>query len=100
MILFFYDFLNYLNFLQFYTNESCGYTKIECVNRYDYPAGVFPGIKAPQGWLRGHIGNYYSFISCVLENTEPAISFDDGAYVQLVLEKAYESAAQGKEILL
>lgn len=89
-----------LNFLQLYTNDSCGYTRIECVNRYEYPAGVFPGIKAPQGWLRGHVGNYFSFISCVLENTEPSISFDDGAYVQLVLEKAYESSEQGREILI
>lgn len=89
-----------LNFLSIYTNDSCGYTKIECVNRYEYPAGVFPGIKAPIGWLRGHVGNYYSFISSVLENREPAISFDDGAYVQLVLEKAYESYKNGKEIAI
>ena len=87
-----------LNFLNVYTNESKGYTRLECVNRYEYPSGVFPGIKAPVGWLRGHIGNYYSFVSSVLENKESAISFDQGAYVQLILEKAYESNAQGKEI--
>ena len=85
------------NFLELYTVDSQGYTKVECVNRYDYPAGVFPGIKAPIGWLRGHIGNYYSFVSSVLENKEPSISFDDGAYVQLVLEKAYESSNEGIE---
>ena len=85
------------NFLELYTTDSQGYTKIECVNRYDYPAGIFPGIKAPIGWLRGHIGNYYSFVSSVLENNEPSISFDDGAYVQLVLEKAYESSKEGTE---
>ena len=87
-----------LNFLYLYTNDSCGYTKIECVNRYEYPSGVFPGIKAPMGWLRGHIGNYYSFVKSVLTNEPVAISFDDGAYVQLVLEKAYQSAKEGKEI--
>lgn len=87
-----------LNFLSLYTNDSQGYTKIECVNRYEYPSGVFPGIKAPMGWLRGHIGNYYSFVTSVLENKAPAISFDDGAYVQLVLEKAYQSDKEGREI--
>ena len=50
------------------------------------------------GWLRGHIGNYYSFVTSVLENKAPAISFDDGAYVQLVLEKAYQSDKEGREI--
>lgn len=85
------------NFLELYTVDSQGYTKIECVNRYDYPAGIFPGIKAPIGWLRGHIGNYYSFVSSVLEDKEPSISFDDGAYVQLVLERAYESSKDGAE---
>lgn len=87
-----------LNYLYLYTSEQQGYTKIECVNRYEYPAGIFPGIKAPIGWLRGHIGNYYSFITSVLENKAPAISFDDGAYVQLVLERAYQSASEGREI--
>ncbi len=87
-----------LNFLSLYTSDSQGYIKIECVNRYEYPSGVFPGIKAPMGWLRGHVGNYYSFVSSVLEDKAPAISFDDGAYVQLVLEKAYQSDKEGREI--
>ncbi|MBQ8146250.1 MAG: Gfo/Idh/MocA family oxidoreductase [Clostridia bacterium] len=94
------------NFLEYYDCSSIdssyggnrGYTKIECVNRYPSPAGIFPGIKAPIGWLRGHIGSYYSFIDAV-ENHKPTCpSFDDGAYVQRVLECAYLSSEQGREI--
>ena len=94
------------NFLEFYSCEAKdgsyggerGYTQIECVNRY--PNSVFPGIKAPIGWLRGHLGNYYSFVECVANNEEPMISFKDGAYVQLVLEKAYLSDTLKKEVMI
>lgn len=94
------------NFLEFYSCEANdgeyggerGYTQIECVNRYPSPAGIFPGIKAPIGWLRGHLGNYFSFVDCVVNNKKPAISFDDGAYIQLVLEKAYLSDTLKKEV--
>ena len=94
------------NFLEFYSCDANdgsyggerGYTQIECVNRYPSPGGVFPGIKAPIGWLRGHIGNYHSFVDCVVNGKEPSISFKDGAYVQLVLEKAYLSDTEGKEV--
>lgn len=94
------------NFLEFYSCEANGgsyggekgYTQIECVNRY--PSAVFPGIKAPIGWLRGHLGNYYSFVDCVTNDKEPFISFEDGAYVQLVLEKAYLSDTLKKEVAI
>lgn len=96
------------NFLELYLSDAedgqygglKGYTKIECVNRYTAPGGVFPGIKAPIGWLRGHIGNYYSFVDCVINDKKPSISFDDGAYIQLVLERAYESDKLGKEVII
>lgn len=95
-----------INFLEYYSCEANegeyggerGYTKIECVNRYPSPGGIFPGIKAPIGWLRGHLGNYYSFVNCVANNEKPSISFDDGAYVQLVLEKAYASDELGSKM--
>ena len=94
------------NFLYFYDASAqggnlggyCGYTKIECVNRYPAPGGIFPGIKAPIGWLRGHLGSYYSFVDSVENNKKPMPDFESGAYVQLVLERAYESARLGKEL--
>ncbi|MBR2024812.1 MAG: Gfo/Idh/MocA family oxidoreductase [Clostridia bacterium] len=94
------------NFLEYYSCDSAdghyggdkGYTQIECVNRYPSPGGVFPGIKAPIGWLRGHLGNYHSFVDCVINDKKPSISFEDGAYVQLVLESAYRSDKLGIKI--
>lgn len=86
------------NFLEFYdatlsegTYGTRGYTKIECVNRYPSPGGIFPGIKAPIGWLRGHVGSYFEFLSSVEGDKQFSPSFDDGAYVQRVLECAYTS---------
>ena len=86
------------NFLEFYDatlSEGAygtrGYTKIECVNRYPSPGGIFPGIKAPIGWLRGHVGSYFEFLSSVEGDKQFSPSFDDGAYVQKVLECAYKS---------
>lgn len=72
-----------------------GYTKIECVNRYPHPGGIFPGIKAPIGWLRGHIGSYFEYVSAVENRRQFTPSFDDGAYVQSVLESAYKSDENG-----
>ena len=96
------------NFLGFYDAQAqggslggmCGYTKIECVNRYPSPGGVFPGIKAPIGWLRGHIGSYFSFVDAVVGNKATCPDLQSGAYVQRVLECAYESAESGKEVCL
>jgi hypothetical protein len=44
------------------------------------------------------LGNYYSFVDCVVSHKAPYISFEDGAYVQLVLEKAYASDELGTEM--
>lgn len=87
------------NYLRFYDGSAPekerGYTKIECCGRYPAPSGVFPGIKAPVGWLRGHVGSMYNFLSCVDSGTQPSPSFDDGAAVQRIMEAAYESAQSG-----
>ncbi|MBQ7907631.1 MAG: Gfo/Idh/MocA family oxidoreductase [Clostridia bacterium] len=75
-----------------------GYTKIECVNRYPYPGGVFPSVKAPVGWLRGHVGSYFSFLQAIKDKKQPSPSFDDGAVIQRYMSIAYESSKIGKEI--
>ncbi len=69
-----------------------GFTRIECVGRYPLPGGTFPGAKAPVGWLRGHLGSMYAFLSCVHRGVQATPSFTDGAHVQWVMERAYESA--------
>lgn len=77
-----------------------GYTRIECVGRYPSPASGFPAIKAPQGWLRGHIGCMANYLSAVAHGTPCTPSFADGAYVQRILEAARESALCGREVKL
>ncbi len=91
------------NYLQFYDGERTGgelggdrgFTMIECVGRYPSPGGIFPSFKAPTGWLMGHIGSMHDFLSAVSAEQEAQPSFDDGAYVQLVMEKAYLSDKEG-----
>lgn len=88
------------NYLEFYDNTADGahyggykgYTKIECVNRYDVPNSVFPGMRAPIGWLRGHIHSMYNYFSAVYNGTVVSPSFKDGAYVNEVMEKILISA--------
>ena len=77
-----------------------GYTRIECVGRYPSPASGFPAIKAPQGWLRGHMGAMQNFLSSVATGAPCTPSFADGAYVQHVLEAALESDRLKREVAL
>ena len=88
------------NWLHFYDNSAPdtalggtkGYTKIECVGRYPEPQGLFPSPKASSGWLRGHISSMYNFLDSVYSGVQRAPDFNDGAYVQSVMEAAYRSA--------
>ena len=96
---------NYLYFYDATTRGGAlggerGYTRIECVGRYPSPASGFPAIKAPQGWLRGHIGCMQNYLSAVAAGVPCSPSFADGAYVQRVLEAARESDRTGREVRL
>ena len=77
-----------------------GFTKIECVGRYEAPGGNFPSPKAPNGWLRGHIGSMYNFLYAVNSGEQVSPSFKDGYEVQRVLDAAHLSHLEGKEIIL
>jgi predicted dehydrogenase len=87
-----------LNWLYFYDGTAPagslggerGFTRIECVGRYDAPGGIFPSFKAPIGWLRGHLHSMYEFLSAVHSGTPACPSFDDAAAVQRVLAMALE----------
>ena len=93
------------NFLEFYDTKALhepygglgGFTRIECVGRYPFPAGAFPSPKAPQGWLRGHVMSMYAFLNAVYTGKQNAPSFAHGAYVQRVMEAAMLSAESGRE---
>ncbi|MBQ9783246.1 MAG: Gfo/Idh/MocA family oxidoreductase [Clostridia bacterium] len=94
------------NFLQFYDatvkpgplGGSSGYQAIECVGRYPAPGGTFPAPKAPADWLRGHVGSMYRFLNSVHTGVQAAPDFTDGAHVQAVMDAAYRSAEEKKEI--
>ena len=77
-----------------------GFTKIECVGRYEAPGGNFPSPKAPNGWLRGHIGSMYNFLNAVHNSEEVSPSFKDGYEVQKILDAAHISHLEGKEITI
>ncbi len=90
------------NYLQFYDGDrrggvlggDRGFTMIECVGRYPEPAGIFPSYKAPTGWLMGHVGSMHAFLTAVKEGREATPSFTDGAYIQRLMERAYQSSEQ------
>lgn len=90
------------NFLWFYDSTKPeyerGYTKIECCGRYPAPSGVFPGIKAPIGWLRGHVGSMYNFLSAVSEGKQTDPDFDTAARIQTIMDAAYKSSEKGIRI--
>ena len=69
-----------------------GFKRIECCGRYPSPGGIFPGVKAPIGWLHGHIYSMYSFLNAVDKHLPTSPSFDDAAHIQQVMEDAYRSA--------
>lgn len=77
-----------------------GFTRIECVGRYEAPGGSFPSPKAPNGWLRGHIGSMYSFLNSVNSGVQVCPSFADGAAVQRILDAAHRSHLERKEITI
>lgn len=96
------------NWLEFYDNTLPdqpyggvkGFTKIACVQRFEKPGGEFPPSKVSIGWLRGHVHSLYSFLSCVDRGIQSNPTIADGAYIQYVMEKAYESDRLGKWISL
>jgi len=73
-----------------------GFTRIECMGRYEAPAGTFLPPKNAVGWDRGHIHCYYSFLECVAHGKTPSPTISDGAFLQLLLELAQESCATGE----
>jgi predicted dehydrogenase len=94
------------NWLDFYDNTLAeaplggtkGFTKIECVQRFYKPGGGFPSSKNSIGWIRGHVHCLYNFLSCVNEGKQASPSFKEGAYIQKVMDAAYESAEKSRWI--
>ena len=88
---------NWLEYMDNTVPESAlggtrGFTKIECVQRYEAPGGAFPSSKNSVGWLRAHVHSLYTFLENLYLGRPGSPSFEEGAYVQYVMERAYESA--------
>jgi len=86
------------NWLYVYDKHSpeTGFQRIECCGRYPAPGGIFPGVKAPIGWLRGHVESMYSFLNAVHNGTSATPSFRDALHIQSVMAAAYRSAESGR----
>jgi len=72
-----------------------GWTRIECMGRYEAPAGTFLPPKNAVGWDRGHIHSYYCFLEALAHGKKPSPSIEDGAYLQNILSLAQKSAETG-----
>ena len=93
------------NYLHFYDNTKPdgdfggerGFTKIECVQRYQKPGGLFPGPKSPIGWVQLHVHGMYLYLNSVYQNKLEKLSpsFYDGVAVQKIMEKAILSDKTG-----
>ncbi len=87
------------NWLYFYDNTAPdtpiggmrGFTRLECIGRY--PGLIFPSVKAPAGWLYGHLAGMHAFLSAVASGSSFVPSIEDGVYVQEVMDAAYRSDA-------
>lgn len=92
------------NWLYFFDNTvpeaplggSRGYTRIECLGRYEKPGGSFPAPKNAVSFTRGHVHSLYSFLNCVHTGQDCKPSLEDGAYIQYAAQAAALSAKTGK----
>lgn len=76
-----------------------GFVRIPCGGRQAMPGGRFPSYKAASGWLRGHVGSMYAFLSACSSGCAAEPSFAQGAYVQQLMETAMRSDEQGGGLL-
>ena len=92
------------NYLRFYDNTRTeaplggerGFQWIETVARYPAPGGTFLPPKNSIGWDRGHLHCYYTFLDCLAWGAAPDNGVGEGARLQMLMERAAQSAAQGR----
>ena len=77
-----------------------GWTRIECMSRYDAPGGVFLPPRSAIGWERGHIHCYYRFLDCVAHGGEPSPGWREGLDTQRVMDALSRSAEEGQWVHL
>ena len=67
-----------------------GWTVVDCGQRY--AESNFPGPKFSIGWMRAHVASLYSFLDNVANEAPGRPGFDQGLYVQHIIERVRESA--------
>ena len=88
------------NYLEYFSTDDLqmpyggdsGFKRIACVQRYEQPGGGFPSPKNSIGWLRGHVHSLYNFTESVWKGTSSSPDFNEGAYIQHVMERTAFSA--------
>ncbi len=73
---------------------SRGWTRIDCGQRYPAPASGFPTPKAALGWLRTHMASLHYFLADVAAGKPGDPGLAQGIYVQKLIERARQSAAE------
>jgi predicted dehydrogenase len=71
-----------------------GWTSVDCGQRY--PETHFPGPKFSIGWMRAHVACLFNFLSHVSKGTPCQPDFNQGLYVQHIIERVRESANLGQ----
>jgi predicted dehydrogenase len=71
-----------------------GWTVVDCGQRY--PESSFPGPKFSIGWIRAHVASLYSFLDNVSQGKPGKPGFDQGIYIQHIIERVRESVEQRK----
>jgi predicted dehydrogenase len=75
-----------------------GWTYVDCGQRY--PDSHFPGPKFAVGWMRAHVASLFGFLDNVSKGSAGEPGFDQGLYVQHVIECVRESARLSKWVEL
>jgi predicted dehydrogenase len=76
-----------------------GWTAIDCVQRYEKPAG-FPTPKAPLVWMRSHVQCLYTFLKSVHHREQYGADLHRGLYIQHITECIRISARERRWINL
>lgn len=69
-----------------------GWTRIATGQRFPAPANAFPGPKFSIGWMRVHAACLGNFLHAIESNRTGDPGFDQGVYVQYLLEQLRESS--------
>lgn len=96
------------NYLYFYDGTKMstpfggdsGYTRIDCIGKYESPGGVFPSGKAPISWLQGHVHSMYSYLRSVYDKDTTlklGARLIDGLNINCILDASYLSSESGRE---